>query len=55
MNDSRLSNREFVALQVESARKIVDAVSAAQHRLPTFRQAVREYARSVLGKVLQPD
>lgn len=55
MLDQRLVDRQFVAVQVETARKIVDRIVAARARLPAFRQAVRDYARNVLGKVLKGD
>lgn len=55
MQGSRLASRLFVALQVESARKIVDVIDSAQARLPAFRQSVRDYPKNVLGKVLQGD
>ncbi|MGH8244840.1 MAG: hypothetical protein ACREUU_00240 [Gammaproteobacteria bacterium] len=47
------AGRVFVSLQLKAARDVLDAVQSATQRLPAFRQAVRDYAKNVLGKVLQ--
>ena len=55
MDDRRFTNRRFAAVQVETAREVVDRIRSAQSRLTSFRQAVREYARNILGKTLTTD
>ena len=55
MDDRRFADRQFVAIQVETARNVVDRILSAQSRLPSFRQAVREYARHIVGKTLTTD
>lgn len=55
MDDPRFADRRFALVQVEIARKLIDGISAAKARLPSFREAVRNYAQNVLGKTLELD
>jgi hypothetical protein len=55
LEDRIIAHRRKVQILLTTAREVLDVVASAAQRLPTFRQAVRDYAKNVLAKVLQAD
>lgn len=48
LNDQSFSSAKYVAIQIALAREMADSLTAARTRMPTFRSALRSYARDIL-------
>lgn len=55
LDDPTSGERPKVQVFLRIAREVLSAVESATQRLPAFRPTVRDYAKNVLGKVLQGD